>query len=95
MPAIPNDSGLQVLAYFLDKRPVLEPPTSKLTRLAELALTFNMFSFNQQYYHQVDRVAMGSQRDPNLTYLQVGYKEERISLARLYRVHSSTLQAVH
>lgn len=36
---IPNDTGLQALAYFLDKRPVLEPPTSTLTRLAELVLT--------------------------------------------------------
>ena len=33
---IPNDWGLQALAHFLDKRPVLEPPTSTLTCLAEL-----------------------------------------------------------
>ena len=57
---MPNNSGLQVLAYFLDKRLVLEPPNSKLTRSAELALTLNKFSVNQQYYGQVDRVAMGN-----------------------------------
>ena len=32
---IPNDCGLQVLAYFLDKRDIKEPTTSTLTRLAE------------------------------------------------------------
>ena len=48
--AIPNDSGLQTLSYFLNKPPVLEPPTSTLTRLAGLVLTLNAFSFNQQYY---------------------------------------------
>ena len=32
---IPNNSGLEALAYFLNKRPVLDPPTSTLTRLAE------------------------------------------------------------
>ena len=75
---IPNDSGLQALAYFLNKRPVLEPPTSTLTRLAELVLTLNAFSFNQQYYRQVGGVAMGSRMGPNYACLFVGYMEERI-----------------
>ena len=62
---IPNDSGLQALAYFLNKHPVLEPPTSTLTRLAELILTLSVFSFNQQYYCQVGGEAMGSRMGPN------------------------------
>ena len=75
---IPNDSGLQALAYFLNKRLVLEPPTSTLTRLAELVLMLNAFSFNQQYYCQVDGVAMGSRMGPNYACFFVGYIEERI-----------------
>ena len=75
---IPNDSGLHGLAYFLDKRPVLQPSTSALTRLAELVLTLNAFSFNQQYYSQVGGVAMGSRMDPNYACLFVGYMEEPI-----------------
>ena len=75
---IPNDSGLQALAYFLDKRPVLDPPTSTLTRLAELVLTLNAFSFDNQYYRQVGGVAMGSRMGPNYACLFVGYIEEHI-----------------
>ena len=43
---IPNNSGLEALAYFLNKRPVLDSPTSTLTRLAELVLSLNAFTFN-------------------------------------------------
>ena len=47
---IPNDRGLQVLTYLLDKREIKEPSTSTLTRLAELVLTLtrNSFSFNNE-----------------------------------------------
>ena len=40
---IPNNGGLDALAYFLDKHPVyvLDFPTSTLTRLAELVLTLS------------------------------------------------------
>ena len=41
---IPHNSGLEALKYFLNKRPVLDPPTETLTRLAELVLTLNAFS---------------------------------------------------
>ncbi|XP_078364096.1 uncharacterized protein LOC144648396 [Oculina patagonica] len=75
---IPNDCGLQALCYFLVKRPVLEPPTSTLTRLAELVLTLNAFSFNNQHYRQVGGVAMGSRMGPNYACLFVGYMEEQI-----------------
>ena len=75
---IPNDCGHQASAYFLDKRPVLEPPTSSLTRLAELVLTLNTFSFNGEFYDQVGCVAMGNKMAPNYSCLFVGYVEAAI-----------------
>ena len=75
---IPHNSGLEALKYFLDKRPVLDPPTVTLTRLAELVLTLNAFSFNNEFYHQVGGVAMGSKMGPNYACLFVGYVEEQI-----------------
>ena len=47
---IPNNSGLEALAYFLNKRPLLDPPTSTLPRLAELVLTLSAFTFNGDFY---------------------------------------------
>ena len=75
---IPHNSGLEALKYFLDKRPVLDPPTATLTRLAKLVLTLNAFSFNNEFYHQVGGVALGSKMDPNYACLFVGYIEEKI-----------------
>ena len=69
---IPNNDGFKALAYFLDKRPVLNPPTSSLTRLAEILLTLNPFTFNGEFYKQVEGVPMGS----NYACLFVGYIEE-------------------
>ncbi len=40
---IPHHDGLRALKFFLDKRPVQEPSTSVLVRLAELVLTLNNF----------------------------------------------------
>ena len=76
---IPNNSGLEALAYFLKKRPVLYPPTSTLTRLAELMLTLNAFTFNGDFYQQIGGVAMGSKMGPNYASIFVGYVEERIA----------------
>ena len=76
---IPNNSGLEALAYFLNKRPVLYPPTSTLTRLAELMLTLNAFTFNGDFYQQIGGVAMGSKMGPNYASIFVGYVEERIA----------------
>ena len=41
---IPHHDGLRALKFFLNKRPVQEPSTSVLVRLAELVLTLNNFS---------------------------------------------------
>ena len=76
---IPNNSSLKALAYFLNKRPVLDPPTSTLTLLAELVLTLNAFTFNGDFYQQFGGVAMGSKMGPNYACLFLGYVEERIA----------------
>ena len=78
---IPNDGGLQSLAYFLDQRTVKQPSTPTLVRLAELVLTLNAFSFDDQHYRQIGGVAMGSRMGPNYPCLFVGYIEERIRSA--------------
>lgn len=57
---IPHNSGLEALKYFLNKRPLLDPPVVTLTRLAELVLTLNALSFYNEFYHQVGGVAMGT-----------------------------------
>ena len=75
---IPNNSGLEALAYFLNKRLVLGPPTSTLTRLAELVLTLNAFTFNGDFCQQIGGIAMGSKIGPNYACLFVAYVEERI-----------------
>ncbi|XP_078354461.1 uncharacterized protein LOC144639077 [Oculina patagonica] len=75
---IPNNDGLLALTHFLDKRPVLEPPTQSLVRLAELVLTLNSYSFNGGFYQQTGGVAMGSRLGPNYACLFVGHVEEQI-----------------
>ena len=76
---IPNNSGLEALAYFLNKRPVLDPPTSTLTRLGELVLTLNAFTFKGDFYHQIGGAAMGSKMGSNYACPFAGYVEERIA----------------
>ena len=76
---IPNADGLSALKHFLDQRTNKDPPTSTLLRLAELVLTTNGFSFDQQFYVQVGGVAMGSKLGPSYACLFVGYQEYLIS----------------
>ena len=85
---IPHDCGLQALAYFLDKRDIKEPSTSTLTRLAELVLTLNSFSFNNEFYRQLGGVAMGNKMGPNYACLFVGYVKQQIREQASY--HSFT-----
>ena len=77
---ITNNDGLRALAHFLDKREVKEPSTATLTRLAELVLALNAFSFNGDHYRQVRGVAMGSKMGPNYVYacLFVGFVEDQM-----------------
>ena len=87
---IPHNSGLEALKYFLNKRPVLYPRTETLTRLAELVLTLNAFSFNNEFYHQVGGMAIGSKMGPNYACLFVGYVEEQIG-----QQYTGTLPQLH
>ena len=73
-----NNGGLQALSHFFDQRANKEPPTHTLTRLAELVLTLNAFSFNGEYYHQIGGVAIGSKMGPSYACLYVGCIEEQI-----------------
>ena len=76
--AIPHNGGLEALTYYLDQRTIMEPPTHTLTRLAELVLTLNAFTFNDQHYRQIGGVAMGTKMGPNYSFMFVGFIEERI-----------------
>ena len=75
---IPNDEGLRALQHFFDLRPVLEPSTPTLLRLAELVLTLNCFSFGDRYFKQINGVAMGTKMGPSYANLFVGYIENLI-----------------
>ena len=75
---IPNGDGLLALTHFLNKRPILQPPTHTLVRLAELVLTLNTFSFNGNFYRQTGGVAIGSRLGPNYACLFMGHIEEQI-----------------
>ena len=75
---IPNNDDLLALRHFLNKRPVQEPPSHTLVRLAELVLTLNSFSFNGDYFQQTGGVEMGSRLGPNYAFLFVGHVEEQI-----------------
>ncbi|XP_044163912.1 uncharacterized protein LOC122948283 [Acropora millepora] len=68
----PNGDVLLALMHFLNKRPVLQPPTHTLVGLAELVLTLNTFSFSGNFYRQTGGVAMGSRLGPNYACLFLG-----------------------
>ncbi len=75
---IPYHDGLRALKFFLDKRPVQEPSTSVLVRLAEFVLTLNNISFDGEHYQQISGVAMGTKMGPNYANLFVGFVEKQI-----------------
>ena len=75
---IPNNDGLQALKYHLNLRPLQQPPTDTLVRLAELVLNLNSFEFNNKHYQQVGGVAMGTKMGPNYACLFVGYVERKM-----------------
>ena len=74
----PHNEGLLALKHFFDQRTTTEPNTSTLLRLAELVLTLNCFSFDDQYFKQTNGVAMGTRMGPSYANLFVGHIEELI-----------------
>ena len=74
---IPNNEGLQALKYFFNQRPIKKPSSETLLRLAELVLTLNCFSFGDNYYKQINGVAMGTKMGPSYANLFVGFIENK------------------
>ena len=64
---IPNSEDLLALKHFFDLRTVKEPSSETLLCLAELLLTFNCFSFANNYYKQINGIAMGTKMGPSYT----------------------------
>ena len=74
---IPYSEGLLALKYFFEQRTVKEPSSETLLRLVELVLTLNCFSFADNYYKQINGVAMGTKMGPCYANLFVGYVEHQ------------------
>ena len=74
---IPNNEGLQALKYSFDQRPIKKPSSETFRRLAELVLTLNCFSFGDNYYKQINGVAMGTKMGPSYANLFVGFIENK------------------
>ena len=53
--------------------PIKKPSSETLLRLAELVLTLNCFSFGDNYYKQINGVAMGTKIGPSYDNLFLGY----------------------
>ena len=69
---------LQALKYFLNQRPVKSPSSETLLSLAELVLTLNCFSFGDNYFKQINGVAMGTKMGRSYANLFVGFIENKI-----------------
>ena len=74
---IPNNEGLQALKYFFNQRSIKKPSSETLLRLAELVLILNCFSFGNNYYKQINGVAMGTKMGPSYANLFVGFIEKK------------------
>ena len=62
---IPHNEGIQACQKALETRPSPAPPTTYLTRMIELMLKLNNFSFNEEHYLQVQGTAMGTRMAPS------------------------------
>ena len=75
-----NNEELQALRFFFDQRTIKEPSSETLLPLAGLLFTLNCFSFADNYYKQVNVVAMGTKMGPSYVNLFVGYIENQFSI---------------
>ena len=76
------------LKYFLNQCSIKKPSKETLLCLAELVLILNCFSFGDNYYKQVNGVAMGTKIGPSYANLFVGFIENKGSIV----TRSITLQ---
>ena len=75
---IPNNESLsKTLKYFLNQLPIKKQNSKILLRLARLVLALNCFSFSDNYYKQINGVAMGTKVGPSYANLFVGYIENK------------------
>ena len=66
-----------VMKNFFNQRPIKKPSSETLLRLAELVLTLNCFSFGDNYYKQINGVAMGTKMGPSYANLFIGFIENK------------------
>ena len=60
-----------------NQRPIKKPSTYTLLRLAEPVVTLSCFSFGDNYYKQINGVAMGTKMGPSYANLFVGFIENK------------------
>ena len=73
----PNNEGLRAPKYFCNQRRIKTPSSETLLCLAELLPTLNCFSFGDNYYKQINGVAMRTKMGPSYANLFVGYIENK------------------
>ena len=78
--SIPHDLGITAINYYINKHPNLIPKrfTDKfIIESVKFLLENNIFTFNNQMYHQLTGTAMGSNFAPPYAILSIGYLEEK------------------
>ena len=85
---IPHNEGIEACQRALETRPSPAPPTSYLTRMIELILKLNNFSFNEEHYLQVQGTAMGTRVAPSYANLFMAKLEEDLLAWTSARPHT-------
>ena len=75
---IPHELGLKAIEYWLDKYPELIHSRFDKTfilKALKIVLKNNHFGFNEEFFHQITRTAMGTIVAPAYATLVMGYLE--------------------
>ena len=72
----------------LETRPSPIPPTTYLTKMIELILKLNNFSFNEEHYLQVQGTGMGTRMAPSYANLFMAKLEEDLLAWTFARPHT-------
>ena len=73
-----HSDGLKALKHFLNKRVTLDRPRHTVTRLEELVLNKNTFSFRDEVFSHMSGVAMGIKMGPSYACLFMGHLEHTL-----------------